>query len=354
MDKNIIKHGLDFVKNYGDNSSLALDIVLFSSLKYQKNLFDFEDLDPVEFANTMGYGVNHLYENIKYKSLKDPNVPLCLKSNDPLIKNSFVNVIGDMLYRMSVEPMIFSEKVYDKSTGEDYIEVNAYQLIRKLRRHNHKRKDKFIYSFIFNETLRLHMNMFFSQLDIESLKRLRKPNAAFLYLKLVELQDLYYSGKTKRITPNFDYLCDQAQIKIKRPSDKKVKLGYKLDLIKERSNLDFDKNFFKLNGKYNYGVEIFFNSNRTVEQKKEVLSGAFKSALYDNLKIIFKELYKIDAKENKNKFQQWIKDPRYDIAHKENCYIVTYSQIKKISPQQADKFTGSQRKVFFGIERPFL
>lgn len=347
MDKNIINRGLDFVKNYGKDSSLALDIVLFSSLKYQKNLFDFEDLDPVEFANTMGYHVTHLYEPVKYGSLKDPNAPLCLKSNDPLIKHSFINVIGDMLYRMSTEPMVFSKKVCDKSTGDDYIEVEAYQLIRKLRRHNYKRKDKFIYSFIFNETLRLHMNMFFSQLDIESLKNLRRPKAAFLYMKLVELQDLHYSGKTEKIVPNFNYLCDQAQINIKYIPDRKKRLCYKLDLVKERSNLDFDKKFFRLNGKYDYGVEIIFNSKRNPEEKNKILSEAFESALYDNLKIIFKELYNIGAKENINKFQQWIKDPRYDYGHKENCYIATYSQIKNIDIRSAEVYTRMDRRIFF-------
>lgn len=341
FDNNIIHHGVDLISLYQDDSSYVLDILLFNAYKYQENLFGFEELNPDEFAEIMKYHKNNLL--MKHKN------PACLKSNDPVIRKNFTNVIENALYRMDSETLTFSKKAYDKRRDSDVIEVKAYQLVKNLKKHKFRRKDKFIYTYNFNEMFREHMNYFFTPVCLESLKRLRQLKATFLYLTLVNLQDIYFNNPNEKIVLNMDYLCNQSQINIKKDTDKKQKLKYKLRQVQERTELDFDFKEVNINGHYNYGFEINYLSKYNVEKDQTILKEAFHTALVQNLKHLFYELHKIYANDNQEKFRLWLKDGKYDAENKFFCYITTYSDIKKIPTKDALRYCRDDANKYFNI-----
>lgn len=343
MDNNIVLNGLDFINSFQDEGPLIFDIVIFSGFEQQKNLFGLEEFNLHEFCNTMGYQHRNLTK-------EHPN-PKWANTNKG-VDMPFTNIFENALWRMYTENLIFSKKVEDKSQGMTGVKLKSYKLIDELGKYSYQKKNMYKYEYTLDPILKDHMNTFFSDIDIESIKKLRKPRAVFLYLTLLSLRDQFLDNVIDKVTPYFNFLVEQAQINASKDAKKKYALTTKLEIIKERSSLKFDYEFYNLKGKYDYGVNIYFPKEENLKDKqKKLINSAFNDALINNLIVLFREKYQQRGKLNQDRFNKWIVSPNYDKEEKINCYLATSMLVKRISSEDAKKFCYNEAMRFFQIRK---
>lgn len=316
MDKNIVKQGLDLVRTYKEDSSMILDIMLYNAHMQQKNLFNLGTLDPYDFAEKLGYKT----PNILMKH-SNPLQPTMVDVENLPSEKIFHNVLENALYKMAKINLEFSRPVQSKTKEEYGIELEFYQLLTGLKKHiSTKRKDRFYYTYQISETYRQHLNRFFAQVDMESLKALRKPKATFLYLTLINLRE------AKKKTPYFDYLCKQAGINITDTTQRKRKLKKKLDLIRSVSDLNFDYKFNCRSGKYKYGIEINFKDSDIIDNNKEAVRKAFLNELGKYLLKSFKKKYDLQGYVKVGVFKEWLYSDS-DFKFKRESYMKLCKEI---------------------------
>lgn len=340
MDKNIAKRAVDFVKTYGKDSSMILDIMLYNAHQQQKNIFDFGALEPYDFAKKLGRDTKNILKNLD-------NPYHAQKENVEGLKphQIFSNEIENALYKMNKLKLSFSEVVKDYTNNEEIIEVNDYELIKGLRKHvSLKRKDKFYYTYTVGEIFKTHNNKFFTQVDLASLPKLRKPQATFLYLTLIDQKDI--AGEDEA-TPYFNYLCRQANINIANHSDRKQKLKKKLNLIKNVTELDFNFEFTNEHGKHNFGIYILFNKSSITDDKKISVHKAFQNALDEELLELFKR--RIDNAKKKlseKEFNSW-KYSESDFSSKRELYEKVRIDIYRANPEKIKHLIDQEANRYF-------
>lgn len=345
MDNNILLNGLDFVKMYGTESSLIFDIVLYNARNYQKNLFAFQEFDIDHFAEKFNYSKSNLLRKHPAPFWDSSEI-----STQGIEK--FTSVIDDSLLRMYLKPLVFSNVVYDMTTGTKTIKLEKYELIKNLEKHINKRKDSYKYTFQIDPFFKKHMNWFYTDMDINSAINLRKSKSVFLYLKFLSLRKMYFDGVINEVTPSFDELCRLAQLEVKNLSDLKKRLKTKMSIIQERTNLNFKTEFYKKSGKYNFGVKLHFED--APETNYESIKQACLDEVIDTLIEIYKELYKVEGKLDMHEFKVWLNNPELNLELKLNTYFSVLSNIKKLKIEDVTRHERTNAMKLFKAYKGIL
>lgn len=161
----------------------------------------------------------------------------------------------------------------------------------------------------------------------DAIKPLRKKNSVYLYFYLKNLQHTLRLENNKIGTPYFDLLCSKAEINIAKPKDRKQKLIYKLNKIRETTDLKFDYRFVKGKGKFEYNIEIEFHDNMKAiskEENHEIRSVAFE----DNYLHGIKNFY-LDNIHNKTnlKWKEWNCNNKYNLKEKIEIFLLEYNKM---------------------------
>lgn len=340
FDKNLAGNGPDFSNSFGAiDGQMVFEVVFYIACTYQKNLFSYGRIYPADFAKAMGYTRDNLFK-------KHPNPAQISKStqlqkeyakmeseenyNQKLSngENLFYTMLDNALYLAGKENLKFSYEVKNFEKRENIQRMKFIQLLTDVNKHyDINNKNKIYYTYKLSPTIESHLSKYFMLASPDAIKPLRKKNSVYLYFYLKNLQHTLRLENNKIGTPYFDLLCSKAEINIAKPKDRKQKLIYKLNKIRETTDLKFDYRFVKGKGKFEYNIEIEFHDNMKAiskEENHEIRSVAFE----DNYLHGIKNFY-LDNIHNKTnlKWKEWNCNNKYNLKEKIEIFLLEYNKM---------------------------
>ena len=229
FDKNIARTISHFEKQYGGDSALMRDVIMYLIEKRKISLFSEIIFDTTEFCKMFKYCRANLFTNnpdalhIKHlnKSKEYGKYEEEAKTNN--VYHIYNSYLDNVLYMLVNEPYRFpsnfSTKYYnieDKSKQEyDVISLQAVQILRRvdfMTNKSAKGQTKHFYMCEFNGDFYNTLFKFFIQIDYKHTVLLRKPNMDMLYIKLEELKNTLQSQDIYSIEKTFDDICDWCAI----------------------------------------------------------------------------------------------------------------------------------------------
>jgi hypothetical protein len=341
FDKNLAASGVDFHQSYGPDGQLIFDLIFYICHTYQKDLFGYGTIDPVEFAKVMGYKRANLF-----KQHQDP----AQFKNDKLLRREFEKikengkydvalsngdypmhtVLDNALYRALKENLVFSKVRKDFSKNETVMEMEAINLISGLKKYYKEGNKKISYSLKLSSTIEEHLNKYFMIGNTASIIAMRKKNGVALYMYLKNMKDSIQNSAKKVATPNFDYICKMAMINSIDAKDRKKYLKRKLEEVLKNTEINFTYRFEKCNGRWDYNIVIEFLEDTIFIEKADI----YKELIYDQYKHQLKSYF--DKLKSPSIWESWLTDNSKDLHIKFNTLLQITMDVTK-SPKYDPK-----------------
>jgi len=351
VDKNLSKHSIDWIMNFGEDTLLCFDILIYIMSCSQKNLFQYGTIDLDNFAKEMGYNKSNLQrirDNINKVSLEER-----LEGNKP------VTIFEQALFKLAKTNFQYSTTIYDPSRHET-IEKNQFiQIIRNINIHipNGRVKTKIYYTYTTSEEFEYNLARFFFFIDPTQIKQLREKNLVLLYLYVKNLENSKFATF---LEIDFNKICQISGISTDNIEDiknAKDKLRTrKLNVLK--NYIDYDFEFVKVSGRYKYGIKFIFPNNtkilndpefKKIATNKDQLSLQKANTDYIDLKLI-KYCQENFNNYNEADYRAWFNNNTRDLEVKLDIFFSCISELYHITKVKAKEKHYNDALNFFHIK----
>ena len=173
VDKNLSENSLDWLKIFGQDTSLCFDIILYISNNAQRDLFNFGKIDLSHFAHTMQYKKN----NLQYKAETPAQTELENKNTFNSLERSkkFLTVFENALYKLGRFTIPVTSMSFDNEKNEQVLSTKFIQIIEEIKIHvlSEKIHSKIYYSYTTSEKFDYNLSRYFFFADLNLIKELR-------------------------------------------------------------------------------------------------------------------------------------------------------------------------------------
>ena len=333
MERSILnKKNIDTLNRISEND-IPEHLLYYISYEHQYNIFGYGIIDPESFAMLFGYSslelkrkhpnpfqrqLKIIAEGEKRKSLRTR------KGNE--IKNDEIvcdTKLENALFILSNFPLrLTSTTIVDNAylvrSQETFLVLDNFTIIQDIK------TGKVHYLYHVNDKFRRNLSTFYQNMSLNSLINLRGTKATKLYRHILAFRDALFaqgmSSNTPETAPDFDYLCELAEIsKNLLPKYRKDKLKTALNKIATLTELKFKYEWVKgSKEKEKYTLILHFDTTfgdipllnsltHTQESKKRsdkinIVVNEFKHNLY-NLCPLRENRYSDTAKQD---FHRWL------------------------------------------------
>lgn len=330
IDKNVGKNVLDFT-GLGTDAPLVKSLIYYFCHTYQYNLFNWERLDPYDFARRFGFTTNHLRKRhpdpVQLKGLSQTEIDdmYALQEKEPemriwdsylenalwILKTSKINYrYGGKVYKSSEEKMYYSE-------------VKDIQFLEELAvifsKNSRGGKERISYHYKLADSFVENLTNYYFKASADSIMLLRKPALDDLYIYLINLlaslkgaandkQLTHDSSKEIIATPAFSLLCELAHINVKSAKQRKYKLNGCLQRIARETDLKFTVEWVKANAntRYNYKPILRFPLTTNINSEGERDNIFYQKVVHELMKVYRKKyVYKVEHSSTEDKFLTW-------------------------------------------------
>ncbi len=329
LDKNIAFNVLEFNKIEDEKTrNIVKSLVLYFSFQFQKHLFDFGTIDPIDFGEKMNIHRTYLSRKVPKEILRDP-------------KGQFCTYLENALYILATTT-IFDD--YKGSTDDyNYVGIRNHIIIKELELYTRKTTaggtPKKFYKYKLDDNFERNLRRFFLITNLKTYLQSKTFNGEDFYL---QLKNIYHSNTLKGINIyKWDFMYIMAYFDI---NDSEVKMQkYKLNkILKKYKELLKDEikgiNFFwekaSDKNKYSYTLCVQWDKIQTeiVKADKEVIQNQL---FMDTLKRNLYETFIAQCNGNlinKNNipflFFNWVKNKENDETIK-TSYLAIYATFFK-------------------------
>jgi len=308
LDRNLFYNLPDIQRNFKEDATLARDIIIFLAHSYKTDLFGYTNFAINDFCKLMGYKSPNLQKT-------HPIFETGIIKPPTLLGHEFKSVFEYTLYRLAANniPLSRIEKTQIPTMKE--LNVSFVQIISDIRvSYNVNRPQKRFYSFKLGRGFVENLISFYVTLSLKDYLRVASNKNSGriknLYIYLAGMQNVLIYNNTNVLTPNFDFLCEIANIEDQLPKHRKFTLHKYLKNIAENSDLKFQIEFFTDKGqKQAYSIRLTFDSTQLhLEGNKKNL---FFKLLNERLRQAFDDQFP-QYVDNFELFQKWLTNREYD------------------------------------------
>lgn len=330
LDKNIAFNVLEFNKIEDDKTrNIVKSLVLYFSFQFQKDLFGYGTIDPIDFGEKFKIHRTHLSRKVPKKILIDPD-------------GKFLTYLENALYILATTT-IFDQ--YKGSTDDyNYIGIRNHIIVKELELYTQKTTaggtPKKFYKYKLDDNFEKNLRRFFLITNLNTYLKAKSFNGEDFYL---QLKNIYHSNTLKGINIykwDFQYLMDYFQI-----NDLEVKMQkYRLNKIlkKYQELLKYEIvgiNFFweKASDKNRFSYTLCIKWDKVQTEVLKYNKDESQNQLFmDSLKRNLYEVFLTQSQEeNATKtdiipllFFQWLKNKNNDDLIK-TSYLAIYSTFYK-------------------------
>ncbi len=325
--------------NFDELSMISGDRIPEALLEYicyehQWNIFGYGILDPSEFARSFKFSRQYLlgrhddpYQLQLRKILRKNQRENRRKTRTPHLGQDEI-ICGNRLENALFILANYALKVTSTSVLEDKTLIRQYGFLRVIESFSmvqEGKTGKIIYTYKLDRNFRRNLSSLYLTTRKDSFVSLRKSGLGVLYVFLLKLRDALFSqGRSSTdiyTTPEFEYLCSLGSIhQYDEPKYRKRDLRQALEKIRKKTELAFDIEWVKGNGKERY-VPLFhfvpsldFNNERAnaVRRYTERISVAVLEFKHNLIEICPFDGRRFDS-EAENFFFGWLKsqDPEH-------------------------------------------
>ncbi len=268
----------------------------FICYEHQWNIFGYGVLDPTEFARSFKFSKQFLasqhedpYQLQLRRVLKKSERVNRRKTRASHVEQNDI-ICGNRLENALFILANYALKVTSTSVLEDKTLIRQYGFLRVIESFSmiqDGKTGKVIYSYKLDRNFRRNLSSLYLTTRKDSFVSLRKSGLGVLYVFLLKLRDaLFNQGRSSTdlySTPDFEYLCALASVnEYSEPKYRKRDLKQALEKIRKKTELSFDVEWVRGNGKERY-VPLFhfiptlaFNNERanSVRRRAERISVA--------------------------------------------------------------------------------
>lgn len=333
LDQFVARHPQLLHDRYGDDANLVLDILSFVCTKFRNNLFNNFGFTLGEFCKRYNnrYKENLLAIHPAFKkdtlerTSKDGTVIKRPKKNGvkPYVseKDGHVwdSVFEHTLFRMMGENIIYSE---DVGNLKYLSRVRSLQLLKSVSISNvetRKGRQEFLYEVAFGDETFLNLFRYYTAYNEDSFIKIGKhknglgKRKVYLYLITQYQRCLLSKFPTNEVTPNFNMLCELANLKNAQVRNNKTNLIKILNELGVDDVLNFNHNLMQVDlDDKNFQIIIKFKTLKYLENRLE--SDCF-NLIYRALNAYFENHIYIkhwesdteaDDEDLLKKFQMWV------------------------------------------------
>jgi hypothetical protein len=338
FDKNIAKSGIDLDTIYGEDGQVIFDLLIYIASDFQKNIFDYGNIDLVSFAKASGQHASNLQRlhphpaQLQHFGISKEDFEAMKKSSDFKPDEWFINYFENSLYKLGAINLALNSKYKDFSQDETVIETKFIQVLSDIRKHI-TRHNKAKYSFEVSEAFTVNLSKYFINVNIspEQKKLLRKNASTYLYFYLENLRsslmvnDNKEDRYKKRIS--FNHLCKVAKLNNKDFRNNKQRLKKKIYDVALKTDLNVQIEFerVKPTSRYKAACVLIFPDNlKGIDDQEtfEVLKKAFTDLYLHKLKLFYRESFPKRGKTNIEDFMNWYFSKEHSQEKEEFFYSI--------------------------------
>ncbi len=346
---------------------------LYLASEYQHNGFKFGKLDPVTFAERMGYHYDNLMRHLPEDKIYQLELDRASEksgrqhwSRDDYEKNDHYvwdSVLENALYKMShirFELLLKEETADREVRGKEQFSILRGIYMEKDKSRKKDRYEFKTYQYRVDEFFIRNLTMFFFNLDNVVFPKLRTDGLQSLYLYVSNLWDdlkLINSGKSpdkfKHGTPHFNYLSQICQVDhYSQQFKKKQKISDMFDTlnkyVKQKITLEWHTN----GGRYAYKPIIRFPHYNTYsdDQLFTIQGRSFDDYFLQKLREVYQNEY-VSRLQGPNRlgFGEWCKLDHQNWKAKQNAYVAAIRELynRTIGPNDQEVFNYFNHKPHF-------
>lgn len=328
LDQNIVRYPKAIEDTYGDDSNLVLSILSFLMSRFRNNLFNSVTFTLNEFCKAYGYYKNNICDT--HPVFKENRLPAISSSNKKMIKpyatkhHVWSSRIDHVMYLMMSRNIVYEEQNYSRVK---YLSSSrSLNLLKKVSIINEKVKgrEEFVYEVVLgNEIFLNSLRWYISYKEHSFIEFGKNKNGIgrrklYLYFLTQFQRCLLSSIPTNKVTPNYNMLCEIANINYAQSRNNKQTLIKYLNAIGSKENLNFSHNLSSIdldhpNFLKQKTLSITFNEIKYLEKKEQadffedcivMLQMPFKKEHYGNDELKAKKDFEDGT--FTEKFQLWL------------------------------------------------
>jgi hypothetical protein len=310
VDKNLAYNILDFRKIEDfQTRSILKSLLLYFSFQYEKDLFGYGRLDPVEFSKMFNYDRRNLSRHVEEPKYKTDEL------NSNIEWNTYLE---NALYILATTP-IFEEY---KGQDENYniVGFKNYIILKEILRYTPKKissgKPKKYYKYILDNSFETNLKKFFLNINVKYYLETRKWNGDDFYLQIMNIYNQSKKdGKSSfywEIKELIEYFnVAHKEIRVQKQRLNSIFKKYENLLKNDIKGLSF---VWKKTGSQKFAYTLFMiwekeDPKQLTEEKILILEQLF----LDTLKRELYNVYNVDKspkKETLNDFYNWLIDKK--------------------------------------------
>ena len=281
LDQNIVRYPKAIEDTYGEDSNLVLSVLSFLMSKFRNNLFNSVTFTLNEFCRTYGYYKNNICDThpvFKENKTKSSNK----KAIKPYATKHHVwsSQIDHVLYLMMSRNIVYEEENYNRAK---YLSSSrSLNLLKKVSIINEKVKgrEEFVYEVVLGNEIFLNSLRWYISYKENSFIRFGKnkngigKRKLYLYFLTQFQRCLLSPVPTNKVTPNYNMLCEIANINYTQVRNNKQTLIKYLNTIGSKENLNFSHNLSSIDLDHPNFIKrktlsIVFNEIKYLEKKEQ-------------------------------------------------------------------------------------